>query len=223
MSQAIRIESIVSQPFEENSYIVRLVDEPRCFVVDPGFEPDKILNRIREQQLVLEAILCTHGHVDHIAGNEAIKNAFPDAPLVIGAGDARMLTDPFLNLSGLGGVSVISPPADILVREGQTIDVIGLSWEVREIPGHSPGHVVYVWKAGSPPVVLGGDVIFAGGIGRVDFPGGDGQLLIAGIREKLYCLPDETVILPGHGPTTTVGDEKATNPFTSGRVFPSGW
>lgn len=216
MPITLQIEMIVSQPFYENSYIIRVADDPRCFVVDPGFEPDLILDRIDELGLSVEAILNTHGHVDHIAGNAAIKERFPDAPLIIGAKDAVMLTDPFANLSRLGGMEVISPPADILVHEGQQVELLGMTWDVLEIPGHSPGHVVYLWRQGQPPIVLGGDVLFQGSVGRFDFPGGDGELLLEGIRTKLYTLPDETVVYPGHGQPTSVGDEKATNPFTRG-------
>ncbi|MFO0945418.1 MAG: MBL fold metallo-hydrolase [Planctomycetota bacterium] len=217
MSIKLRVDSFVSLPFEENSYIVRKDGEKECFVVDPGFEPDLLLQRIDDLDLEVTAILNTHGHVDHIAGNGAMKERFPTAPLIIGAGDARMLTDPFLNLSALGGVSVVSPPADYLVHDGQMLEVLGLQWEVKSIPGHSPGHVVFIWNEGNPPIVFGGDVLFAGSVGRADFPGGDGRLLISGIRSKLYCLPPESIVYPGHGTPTSVGEEMATNPFTTGR------
>jgi len=161
--------------------------------------------------LTAAVILNTHGHVDHIAGNAALKASFPDAPLVIGLGDAAMLTDPMLNMSGLAGVAITSPPADRTVQEGDVVDMAGLRLEVLGIPGHSPGHVVFVLRDG--PVVFGGDVLFAGSIGRTDFPGGDLEQLLSGIRAKLWPLPDQTRVYPGHGPPTTVGDEKRTNPF----------
>lgn len=214
MSGVLRVEAVVSMPFEEVSYIAHRPDDPHCFVVDPGFEPDLIFERIDRERLIVDAILNTHGHVDHIAGNAAMKERYPDAPLIIGANEARMLTDPFLNLSALGGTRITSPPADALVHDGQLLEVLGLEWEVREIPGHSGGHVVYIWRDGTPPIVFGGDVLFAGGVGRFDFPGGDGAQLIRGIREKLYSLPDETVVYPGHGQPTRIADERAHNPFT---------
>lgn len=216
MAVSLRILSIVSQPFEEVSYVVHQPEQAECFVVDPGFQPERLIQRIEQEELEVVAILNTHGHVDHIAGNAALKERYPSAPLIVGANEARLLTDPFLNLSAMGGQAIISPTADLLVHDGQTLEVIGLSLEVREIPGHSPGHVVYVWKEGDPPVVFGGDVLFAGSVGRFDFPGGNGELLIQGIHDKLYTLPDHTVVYPGHGLPTTIGEEKQTNPFTSG-------
>lgn len=214
MAATLRIEPIVSLPFAEVSYVVHKPGEIDCLVVDPGFDPNRLLQMIRSDGLQVTAILNTHGHVDHIAGNAALKAAFPAAPLIIGARDARMLTDPFLNLSVMGGIEITSPVADLLVHDGQTIAVLGLSLLVREIPGHSPGHVVYIWLDGTPPVTFGGDVLFAGGIGRFDLPGGDRELLVQGIRQKLYSLPGETIIYPGHGPPTSVAAEMASNPYT---------
>jgi glyoxylase-like metal-dependent hydrolase (beta-lactamase superfamily II) len=120
-----------------------------------------------------------------------------------------------LNLSGPFGVPVVSPPADRLVDEGETVEAAGLAFLVLEIPGHSPGHVVFVHRDGDAVTVIGGDVVFAGSIGRTDFPDGDLRLLLRGIRDKLWPLADATVIHPGHGPATTVGEEKRDNPFCS--------
>lgn len=207
----VRIAVVESMPFAENTYILWRPGLKEAIVIDPGFEPDAVLDALRAENLTAAVILNTHGHVDHIAGNDALKAAFSAAPLVIGAGDAAMLTDPMLNLSGLAGAAITSPPADRTVREGDVVEAAELRLEVLDIPGHSPGHVVFVLREG--PVVFGGDVLFAGSIGRTDFPGGDLDLLLAGIRAKLWPLPDDTPVYPGHGPATTVGEEKRSNPF----------
>lgn len=209
----VRIQVVESEPFAENSYVVWAEGSPEAFVIDPGFEPDAILDFLRQKELALAAIVCTHGHVDHIAGNTALKAAHPAAPVLIGHGDADMLTDADLNLSASFGVPVVSPPADRLVADGDTLTVAGVPLEVFEIPGHSPGHVVYLVRDADPMIVLGGDVLFAGSVGRTDFPGGSFEQLAAGIKAKLWPLPDETRVFPGHGPPTTVGEEKRTNPF----------
>ena len=109
-------------------------------------------------------------------------------------------------------MSIVSPPADRTVRDGEVLEAAGLRLEVLEVPGHSPGHVVFVYRA-TPTLVLGGDVLFRGSIGRTDFPGGSFPQLADGIRRKLYILPDDTVVYPGHGPVTKIGHEKRTNPF----------
>ena len=209
----VNVHVIESEPFAENSYVVWADGSSEAFVIDPGFEPDLILTFLGKNGLTLAAIVNTHGHVDHIAGNRAVKKAYPDAPIIIGAGDAPMLTDAMLNLSGPFGFDVTSPPADRTVADGETITVAAIPMEVREIPGHSPGHVVYVVHDADPVIVLGGDVLFNGSVGRTDFPGGGMATLAAGIRAKLWPLPADAKVFPGHGPPTTVGEEKRTNPF----------
>ena len=209
----MEIQTIVSMPFEENSYVAWLPGRGDAVVVDPGLEPDLILEFLRERGLAAAAILNTHGHADHIGGNAALKHAYPAAPLVIGAGDAFMLTDADANLSRpLGGVALISPTADRTVTEGDVVEAAGMTFDVLDVPGHSPGHVVFVHR-GPPVRVFGGDVLFRGGIGRTDFPGGSAATLFDGIRRKLFTLPPDTVVYPGHGPVTTVGHEMRTNLF----------
>lgn len=204
---------MVSEFFQENAFIAWLEGSSECIVFDPGFDHPAIIDKIRELGLTPAAILNTHAHGDHIAGNAALKAQWPDAPLVIGDKEAFKLTDPVSNLSRNFGYDLLSPPADEVVREGDVYSAAGLDLEVYEIPGHSIGHVVFVWKGGSQFVVFGGDVLFQGSIGRTDFPDGSFENLAAGIREKLYVLPDNTLVLPGHGPATTVGYEKLHNGF----------
>ena len=209
----INLARIVSDLFGENTFIAHLDGHSECVVIDPGLEPEKIIDYLDTHQLTPAAILNTHGHSDHIGGNAVLKQRWPQCPLVIGVADAEKLTDPRLNLSAAFGASLTSPPADATVADGDVYSAAGFDFEVRAIPGHSIGHVVFVWKAHEPPIVFVGDVIFAGSIGRTDFPDGSFQDLVNGIRMKLFTLPDATLLLPGHGPETIVGREKHENPF----------
>lgn len=214
MSHAkINLARIVSDMFGQNCYVAQIEGRTDCVVVDPGLEPDKIIDYLDANSLTPAAILNTHGHSDHIGGNAALKQRWPACPVVIGQADADKLTNPQKNLSAMFGAAVVSPPADATVAEGQVYSAAGFDLEVREIPGHSVGHVVFVCTAHDPPMVFVGDVIFADSIGRSDFPDGDYRQLVEGIHQKLFTLPDETVLLPGHGPETTVGREKHSNPF----------
>ncbi|QDV37305.1 MBL fold metallo-hydrolase [Tautonia plasticadhaerens] len=217
---AVLIEPFLSPPFEQWAYIVRRPGTEEVLVVDPGFLTGPLLEHLRSCGLRPAAILNTHGHSDHIAGNRAIKEAFPESPIVIGRNEASLLVDPEANLSARFGQSITSPPADLLVDHGDRLNLAGISFEVREIPGHSPGSVVFAATAEGLPFVIGGDVLFAGGIGRFDFPGGDGRLLITGVRSKLFDLPDETRVYPGHGPETTIGFERRNNPFVRDGTTP---
>jgi hydroxyacylglutathione hydrolase len=214
MRERLQIETVVSMPFEENTYVVWRNGSQEALIIDPGLEPELILECLGKHGLTAAGILNTHGHADHIGGNSAMKKAFPGAPLLIGANEAHLLVDAWANLSAAYGMGIVSPAADRTLGEGERIELAGIELEVREIPGHSVGHVVFVYH-GSPTVVFGGDVLFRGSIGRTDFPGGSMKRLASGIRDKLYTLPDDTVIYPGHGPATTTGHERKTNPFVS--------
>lgn len=214
MSQSpVRIKMILSMPFAENTYVAHLEGRQDCVVVDPGMEPEKIVDYLDEAKLTPAAILLTHGHADHIAGNAALKDRWPAAPLVIGHAEANKLVDAQANLSGAFGLPITSPPADALLREGEVYEAAGFRFEIYEIPGHSSGHIVFVCRDFAPIVIFGGDVLFAGSIGRTDFPDGDFNLLASGIRDKLFVLPDDAVVLSGHGEPTTIGEERRGNPF----------
>lgn len=209
----LQIARIVSMPFNQNTYILHLLGRKDCIVIDPGLEPYKIIDYLIAADLTPAAILCTHGHSDHIAGNASIKGRWPDCPLVIGAGDAYKLTDSEANLSAPFGLPLVSPPADATVAEGDIYEAAGVKLAVRETPGHSRGHVVFIYEDAATRLVFGGDVLFRGSIGRTDFPDGSFDELRDAIHQKLFSMPDDTTIHPGHGPETTVGFEKRRNPF----------
>jgi hydroxyacylglutathione hydrolase len=213
---AIQIHPVTSAPFEENTFIAHIEGENECLVFDPGLEPDKIIRMLNSQKLTPAAILITHGHYDHIAGISALKRQWPDCPVVIGAAEADKLADPRLNLAAMFGDNWDAITPDATVEDGQIYSAAGIRLKVLVIPGHSSGHVAYLCLDREPPLAFVGDIIFAGSIGRTDFPGGNFRQLINGIREQLFTLSDDTILLPGHGPATTVGQEKRTNPFLKG-------
>ncbi len=219
MAADLVVHIVVSRMFGQNTFLAGLADRSDCVVIDPGFDAEAIQESLLRHHLTPKAILNTHGHIDHIAGNQFMKSCWPECPLVIGANEADKLTDPLANLSGHYGAGLTSPPADQLVHDGEVFQAAGLALEVLEVPGHSKGHVVYLWKGGEPWVAFGGDVLFQGSIGRTDFPDGNMKVLLTSIRQKLFVLPDETLVHPGHGATTTIGEEKRYNPFVGVSVF----
>ena len=208
-----RYATIVSAPFDQVCYVLWLGGQAEALVVDPGFDTDSIEKLLLRENLSVAAILNTHGHADHIAGNRAMKAAHPTAPLLIGRNESHFLVDSQANLSAGFGLNITSPPADRLVDDGERLEIAGFSLLVREIPGHSPGSVVFIADQFEPPLAIVGDVLFAGSVGRTDFPGGSMKTLTSGIHSKLFTLPDSTLVFPGHGPTTNVGTERIQNPY----------
>lgn len=209
----LNLTTIVSQPYAENTYVACLEGRDDCLVIDPGLEPDKILSHLDANGLTPAAILCTHGHPDHIGGNAALKGRWPECPLVFGKGAASFMARATRAMGTMLGGGVESPPPELQLGDGEVYSAAGFDLEVRETPGHAPDHVVFVWMTDKRPYVFGGDVLFRGSIGRTDFPGCSFEQLSNSIEQKLFTLPDETIVLPGHGPPTTIGDEKRSNPF----------
>jgi hydroxyacylglutathione hydrolase len=208
-----RLIGVESAPFAENTWCLHGREPGACILFDPGFEPEAVISVLERAGLRPALVLLTHGHSDHIAGNAAIRARWPSVPIAIGAGDAPKLTDAEANLSAPFGFRVVSPPADRLLVDDERVSAAGFTLACRDLPGHSAGHVVFLLEDHAPPLLFGGDVLFEGSVGRTDFPDGDAAALFRGIRERLYLLPDETLVLPGHGNPTTIGRERMHNPF----------
>jgi len=208
----MKIDCLVLGEYETNCYVLRSSDAAKdCLVVDPGLGSEELIAFLLEQHITPAAAVLTHGHIDHIAGLAALRRSFPHIKVFIHALDAEMLGKPVANLSGLMGRAFTAEPADILLKDGDWIERAGLKLTVLHTPGHSPGGVCLY--SSEEDVVFTDDALFAESIGRTDFPGGSMSRLVRSIKEKLWVLPDETVVYPGHGPSTTIGREKAHNPF----------
>ena len=204
---------VLSEPFQQNGYIVHRKAGKDCFIVDPGFETEKYEELFEKKGLAPVALLVTHGHGDHICGIGALRENWESAKIHIGELDSEKLSDPKKNLSSNLGIPLTTPKADVLLKDGDTLELAGITLEVRHVPGHSKGQVVYHIPAEPKGIVFVGDVIFQGSIGRSDFPDSDPAIQIPMIRSKILSLPDDTVLYPGHGDSTTVGAERQSNPF----------
>jgi len=202
------IEKLVVGPLQTNCFIVADEDDLEGIIIDPGGDAGRILKRVEELKLRIKYVVNTHGHFDHIMANGSVVKA-TGAPLAIHPEDAPMLK------SGGGalffGWLVSSPPPDVFLNEGDVITLGKVSLKVLHTPGHSPGSISLVEE--EEGCIFSGDVLFHMGIGRTDLPGGSYQTLMESIRNKLLTLPDDTVVYPGHGPVTTIGQEKQHNPF----------
>lgn len=208
----MHIHTLVLGDFETNCYILKPTpDADRCLVIDPGFDPQGLLDFLRDNKLTIESILLTHGHCDHIAGVPLLREKLGPIPIAISPHDADMLNSGRANLAWLTGRRLKVGPPDQLLQPGQAIDFQDIHLEIRPTPGHTPGGIsLYDPNAA---VVFTGDALFAGSIGRHDFPGGNLETLLTAIRQQLLSLPDDTTVYPGHGPATNIAQEKNHNPF----------
>ncbi len=196
-----------------NCYLVICEREAEAVVIDPGFDEaggEDVFKEIRERNLRVKYVINTHGHVDHISGNRKIKKE-TKARILVHYEDAEMLRDPTKNLSWMLGSAVVSPPPDVMLKDGDRIKVGSLEFRVIHTPGHTPGSISLYCS--SEKIVFTGDTLFAGSVGRTDLPSASYEKLISSIRRRLLALPDETVVYPGHGERTTIGRERKWNPF----------
>ena len=191
-----------------NCYIIGCEETKEACVIDPGDEDKKILGKLNKHGLTCRYIVLTHGHVDHIGALEEVQKA-TGAKVLIHREDADMLTNPGKNLSSMMGLHLQFEPADRKLEEKDVIEVGNLKLEVIHTPGHTPGGICL--KSGD--FLITGDTLFAGSVGRSDFPGGSHTQLIASIKNKLLVYPDDTRVFSGHGTETSIGNEKRTNPF----------
>lgn len=201
----MNIQSFITTPFIENCYVIE--DDGEAAVIDPGELTDELANAL--SRLNLKLIINTHCHIDHSGGNAAVKRMFPDAPLLAPEKDLPLLQGLSQQGRMFGVQAEDSPPPDQFIAEGDAIKIGNQTLQVFDTPGHSPGHIILVGEG----FVFGGDVLFQGSIGRTDLPGGSFEQLMHSIRDKMLCLPDNTTVYCGHGPATTIGAERTSNPF----------
>ena len=186
-------------------------DTRDAVLIDPGEDADLFLRRIASERLALRAVWLTHAHLDHIAGVGTVVSR-TGVPVYLHPADRSLYDAAPQQGAWLGVAADLQPPPDHELADGDTLEVGGLQFTVKHLPGHSPGSVAIIGHR----LAFVGDAVFAGSIGRTDLPGGDAAMLLRGIRDVLLTLPDDTIVLSGHGPETTVGKERRTNPFLTG-------
>lgn len=205
----MRICRLTVGPISTNCYIIVEESKKRALIVDPGGDADRIMNKIKELQVSVEAILLTHGHFDHMLAADTLREKY-QVKVYLGRDDSELIKNPMENVSGMFG-KPMSTHADVLLRDGQVLELAGFEIKVLETPGHTKGGVCYYIEKES--VAFSGDTIFQASVGRSDFPTGSGASLSKSIREKIFTLPEDTQLFPGHGDSTVVSYEKKYNMF----------
>lgn len=204
----IKVIMLTVGPIQGNCYLVYDEENKECMVIDPGGEGHRIVREIQKNELKVKYIINTHGHSDHISANQEVKDA-TGAELLIHCEDAPLLTDGNKNFSVLMGKSIDKPAADRCLQEGDELVVGAAGFKVLHTPGHTRGGICLVGNE----ICFSGDTLFEFSIGRTDLPGGSYRQLIESIKTKLLTLDDGVIVFPGHGPDTTIGRERAANPF----------
>jgi hydroxyacylglutathione hydrolase len=211
------VKMLVVGPLASNCYIVGSSSTKQGMIIDPGAEAATILRTVQQMGLSIPLIVVTHAHIDHIDALRAVKEKTKAQFAIHEAEKGLLSAAPPMGVLASLGLSAFKPypHPDRLLKDGDRIDVDDLHFEVLYTPGHSPGGICLLGHG----VVFSGDTLFNFGIGRTDFPGGSHERLMQSIREKLMVLPDETIVYPGHGPATTIGDERRGNPFLQDYPF----
>ncbi|MCK4606906.1 MAG: MBL fold metallo-hydrolase [candidate division Zixibacteria bacterium] len=212
----MKLETIVVGPFEVNCYIYWDEQTTDGVIFDPGGDEGEIIDRVDRLGVTPRAILLTHGHGDHIAAVETVKDHYR-IPLYIGRGDEELLRDPSKNVSAMYGQPIRAPEPDFVVTDEQSIRLGTVFLKALATPGHTAGGMCYLDEREGG--LFCGDTLFWGSVGRTDLSGGSAVVLLESIRSKILSLPDEVICYPGHGPKTTVGAERANNPFLTGGNF----
>lgn len=214
MPNRLHVQCFALGQWMTNAYVIHrrghAPNDP-CWIVDAGYQPGPMIDYLKRHCLSPEQVILTHGHLDHIGGLSELRQIWPEIPILIHRAEKDFLTDPMLNLSAMLDEETIAPPATGLIEHGQKLTLLDWVFDVRHTPGHSPGGITLYQLDHELAIV--GDTLFAAGIGRYDFPASDGHALMKSIRQQIMTLPDETRVLPGHGPETTVGQERQSNPY----------
>ncbi|NLJ56810.1 MAG: MBL fold metallo-hydrolase [Firmicutes bacterium] len=201
------LERMAVGPFATNCYLVACPETKEAIIIDPGAAGERIILRVQELKLKVRYVVNTHAHIDHIGANEEVRRAF-QVPLLAHKADLQRYHSPQAGIALFMEKVEVEPPDDF-IQEGDSLQVGTLQVKVLDTPGHSPGGITLDING----VLFAGDTLFAGSIGRTDFPGGSFPQLIQSIKDKILSYPDDTKVYPGHGPPTTVGDERRYNPF----------
>lgn len=208
----MKIDCLILGAYQTNCFVLRESNAAKdCLIIDTGLDAVELIDFLQRHKLNPVAAVLTHGHADHITGLVELRGRFPHTKVYIHKLDAGMLTGEKDNLSSIAGVSFSPEHADFTIEEGDVIEQANIKLAVLHTPGHTPGSICLYSK--DEGIIFTGDTLFADSVGRTDFPGGNGTQLIKSIKQKLCTLPDETIVYPGHGPQTTISQEKASNPF----------
>lgn len=209
----MRIETLTVGPLQENCYLLADDGAARAVLVDPGAEGERLAAAVKAAAADLHAIWLTHAHFDHVGGIEALRREWAGVPVCLHPADAPIYDRAAQSAASYGLPLEQPAPADAPLAEGDRVTVGDLSFDVLHMPGHAPGHVVFAGHG----LAFVGDCLFAGSVGRTDLPLADARQLGHSL-DRLAALPPETIVYPGHGPSTTIGAERATNPFLNGSM-----